>query len=179
MKTIRVIVHGATGRMGQEVVSAVCGASDMALVGAVCNTPRDSVVNLPGDLGSIPILTDLSQVISNSQPDVVVDFTNSEACIQAGNQVLDSKIHFVTGSTGLTEDSMELLNRCALENQVGVVVASNFAMGAVLLMDLAKKAARFFDYVDIIESHHEEKSDTPSGGRSCVFSSPAPPSHHP
>lgn len=163
MKTIRVIVHGATGKMGQEVVAAVSKASDMSLVGAVCNRPRSGTLDLPGDQGSIPMSTDLSQVINDTHPDVVVDFTNSEACIQAANKTLFSKAHFVTGSTGLTENSLKLLHDSAIENNVGVIVASNFAMGAVLLMDLAKRAAAFFDYVDIIESHHEEKLDAPSG----------------
>lgn len=163
VKTIRVIVHGATGKMGQEVVAAVSKASDMSLVGAVCNNPRNGSLDLPGDLGSIALSTDLLQVINDTHADVVVDFTNSEACMQAAKKTLFSKTHFITGSTGLTENSLKLLHDSAMENHVGVIVASNFAMGAVLLMDLAKKAAAYFDYVDIIESHHEEKLDAPSG----------------
>ena len=102
MKTIRVIVHGATGKMGQEVVAAVSKASDMSLVGAVCNNPRNGSLDLPGDLGSIALSTDLLQVINDTHADVVVDFTNSEACMQAANKTLFSKTHFITGSTGLT-----------------------------------------------------------------------------
>ncbi len=163
MAAMRTLVHGVTGRMGQEVIKALCAAPDMAPVGGVCRNPAHPTLALPDGSGSVPLASDIAGLLSSAHPGAVVDFSNAEACVKAGLQTLKASIPFVTGTSGLSEKGLELLDSAALEGGVGVVVAPNFALGAVILMSLAKKAAPFFDYVDIIEAHHEQKIDAPSG----------------
>lgn len=163
MAIIKVLVHGATGRMGREVISALCGALDMELVGGVSRQPVEGVLTLPDHSGVVVLSSDLPALLTDTRPQVVVDFSNAEACLAAATEVLGKGVPFVTGTTGLTEDDLYRLDSMAVENQVGVVVAPNFSVGAVLMMSLVRKAAPFFDYVDIIETHHEGKIDAPSG----------------
>ncbi len=163
MSTIRVLVHGATGRMGREVINALCGASDMEPVGGVCRSPKTDTLSLPDGSGDIPLSSNLEESLASTRPQVVVDFSNAEACMRAAVQTLERSIPFVTGTSGLSEDDLARLEHIAGDGGVGVIVAPNFALGAVVLMSLAQKAAPFFDYVDIIEAHHEGKIDAPSG----------------
>ena len=163
MSTIRVVIHGVTGRMGREVLSALCRQKDIEPVGGVCRQPGSDTLALPDGSGDIILSTDLVRVLTLTNPQVVVDFTNAEACMNAGIKTLERNIFFVTGTSGLSEDDLSRLERLSVEGGVGVIVAPNFALGAVLLMHLAQKAAPFFDYVDVIEAHHEGKIDAPSG----------------
>ena len=163
MSTIRVLVHGATGRMGREVITALWDVADMESVGGVCRQPRGDTLALPNGSGEIPLSTDLAYLLTSTRPHVVVDFTNAEASMAAAMKTLEQGIPFVTGSSGLGEEDLGILEQAAGERGVGVIVAPNFALGAVLLISLAERAATFFDYVDIIEAHHEAKIDSPSG----------------
>ncbi len=162
MSPIRVVVHGATGRMGQEVLGALCREPDMEPVGAVCRR-RNGVLNLPKDSATIPLSTDIGTLLGTAKPQVVVDFTNAEACMKAARECLRREVAFVTGTSGLSEENVKELDRLCREQSVGAIVAPNFALGAVVLMHLAQQAAPYFDYVDIIEAHHEKKIDSPSG----------------
>ena len=163
MSTIRVLVHGATGRMGREVITALWDVADMESVGGVCRQPRGDTLALPNGSGEIPLSTDLAYLLTSTRPHVVVDFTNAEASMAAAMKTLEHGIPFVTGSSGMGEEDLGILEQVAGERGVGVIVAPNFALGAVLLISLAERAATFFDYVDIIEAHHEGKIDSPSG----------------
>ena len=93
----------------------------------------------------------------------MVDFSNADATIQAAYTTIEAGVCFVTGTSGLKDDAVQLMDQRARTRGVGVVVAPNFALGAVVLQSLVQKAAPYFDYVDIIESHHEGKIDAPSG----------------
>ena len=161
MAAIRVVIHGATGKMGVETVAAVCRESDMDLVGAVCQTDRGGV--LPTPAGDVPLSTDLSQILDDTRPDMMVDFTNSTACMEAAHIAATRKLNLVLGASGLNADHHAQLDALANDNGVGIIVAPNFALGAIVLKKLAEQAAPFFDYVDIVESHHEMKIDAPSG----------------
>ena len=163
MASTRVAVCGATGRMGQEVVAALCRESDMEAVGAVCSRQRGDSLPLPDGSGSIPLSTNLEEILKGTNPQVLVDFTRAEVTMATAPQAAAFGVHLVTGTTGLTEDNLGELDRIAREQTIGIIVAPNFALGAVLLMHLAKLAAPFFEYVDVIESHHETKIDAPSG----------------
>ena len=157
------VVHGAIGRMGAEVVVALCREPDMEPVGAVDKRPQGDALTLPDGSGTIPLSTSLEEVLNATSPQVVVDFTNAEASVSAVPVVATHGANLVIGTTGLSEDNLKELDRIAGEQDIGIIVAPNFALGAVLLMHLARQAAPFFDYVDIIESHHESKIDAPSG----------------
>ena len=158
---ISVVIHGATGRMGAETVRAVSGADDMTLVGATCNTPRGDSLNTPS--GSVPLSTDLAGLLDATQPDVMVEFTHAEACMEAAPLAADRGIHMVLGASGLNAEQLQILDTMSREHGIGIIVAPNFALGAVVLKKLAEQAAALFDYVDVVEAHHEMKIDAPSG----------------
>jgi 4-hydroxy-tetrahydrodipicolinate reductase len=94
---------------------------------------------------------------------VVVDFTNAEVCSKAFPTMVKHGAHVVIGTSGIGESNQKEMDRIARERGTGVFIAPNFALGAVVLGHLAKIAARYFDYVDIVEAHHETKVDAPSG----------------
>ena len=163
MASIRVAVNGATGRMGREVMAALCREPDMEPVGGVCKQQRGDVLDLPDGLRSIPLSTSLEEVLNATSPRILVDFTNAEVSMAAVPLAASHGVNLVIGTTGLSEQNLQELDRIAREQSIGIIVAPNFALGAVLLMHLARQAAPFFEYVDIIEMHHEAKIDAPSG----------------
>lgn len=140
---IKVGVLGAKGRMGSEVVKAVEAASDMQLHAAI-------------DLGD-----DIKAVIG---ADVVVDFTNPENVMKNLEFLITNDINAVVGTTGFDAGRMARLEGwLASHPKVGLFIAPNFAIGAVLMMEFAKQAAPYFESVEIIELHHPNKVDAPSG----------------
>ena len=158
---ISVVIHGATGRMGAETVRAVCAADDLTLVGATCHTLRGDV--LPTPAGDVPLSTDLASLLDSASPQVMVEFTHTAACMEAVPLAAHRGIHMVLGASGLNADQLQTLDTMSREHGVGIIVAPNFALGAVVLKKLAEQAAAFFDYVDVVEAHHEMKIDSPSG----------------
>ncbi len=163
MATIRVVVHGASGKMGQEMVRALGGETGMRLVGAVeLEVSKDSLP-LPDGSGAVPLSSNLEYILSNCRPDVMVDFTIAKATMPAVRTAAKRGVNLVIGTTGLTSADLEEIRELSIANKVGVVVASNFALGAVLMIHLAKIAAKYFDYAEIIELHHHRKADAPSG----------------
>ncbi len=142
---IKVWVLGARGRMGAEVVAAVEAAADCQLVAAL-------------DLGD-----SLDQLIS-SGAQVVVDFTTPDSVMANLEFLITHKIHAVVGTTGFDDARMaKLKSLSAAHPEVGVLIAPNFAIGAVLMMEFAAKAAKYFESAEIIELHHPNKVDAPSG----------------
>ena len=163
MKPIKVVVQGALGRVGQEVVKAACAESEMQLVGAVeLKVTKDSLT-LPDDSGSVPFSADLDYILTSCQPDVLVDFTITSAIMPAVRIATEQGVNLVIGTTGLTKEDLNEIDRLATAHKVGAVVAPNFALGAVLMIHLAKIAAKYLDYAEIIELHHHLKADAPSG----------------
>ena len=129
--------------MGAEVCRAVEAADDLRLVAAL-------------DLGDDPAVAE--------QADVVVDFTHPDAVMDNLMWCIERGLHVVVGTTGFTEERFERLRaRLGEHPGVGVVVAPNFSIGAVLMMHFAEQAARFYESVEIIELHHPDKVDAPSG----------------
>lgn len=163
MKPIKVAVHGALGRVGQEVVKAVCREPEMQLVGAVDLKATGDKLTLPDGSGTVPLAKDVASILANAQPEVLVDFTIAQATMPAVRAAMGRKVNVVIGTTGLTADDFNEIDRLAKANKVGAVAAPNFALGAVLMMHLAKLAAKYFDYAEIIELHHHLKADAPSG----------------
>jgi len=163
MKTIRVAVQGALGKMGREVVNALCHESEMQIVGAVELQPPQEYLPLPDGSGTVPLSADLAHILTTCQPDVLVDFTTAQAVMPAVRIATKQGINLVIGTTGLTSDEISEIDNLSKTHNVGAVVAPNFALGAVLMIHLAKIAARYFDYAEIIELHHQQKVDAPSG----------------
>ena len=162
MPPIRVVINGATGKMGTETVNAVCREDDLALIGAACRSERGPALAIPGG-NEVPLSTNLEDLLQQTRPDVLVDFTNVGACMAAAATAAAYSTNLVIGASGLTDEHLHQLDALANDKNVGIIVAPNFALGAVVLKRLAEQAAEFFEYVDIIEAHHEAKIDAPSG----------------
>jgi 4-hydroxy-tetrahydrodipicolinate reductase len=162
-KPITVAVHGALGKMGMEVVSAVCRDPELMIVGAVDIRATQGQLSLPDAAGEVPLSTDLSSLLKSCRPQVLVDFTIAEASISAARIAAKQGINLVIGTTGFSEDNLKELDQLCKTNKVGAVVAPNFTIGAAVLLHAVKNAAKFFDHAEIIELHHHEKADAPSG----------------
>ncbi len=159
----RVVVNGALGRMGQEVVRTVIADPELRLVGAAEASAAQPYLPVPEHPELIPLSSSLGALIEKTCPDVVVDFTRAGASMEAARIAIPLKVSMVIGTTGLSEqDIAEIRDLCVL-HAVGAVVAANFSLGAILLMHLAQIASRFFSNAEIIEMHHDKKIDAPSG----------------
>jgi len=158
---IRVVVSG-TGNMGREVLAAVVRDPDFAPAGVLEGLSSETEVALPGG-GSLPLSADVPALLDRAKPDVIIDFTNAEWTPQIAGPALERGVRLVIGTTGLSDEWLDGLERSCRERGVGAVIAANFAIGAVLLIHMAKTAARFFDSAEIIELHHDRKADAPSG----------------
>lgn len=163
MEPIKVVVHGASGRVGHEVINALCQDPETNIVGAVDIKASGNNLPLPDGSGVIPFSSDLDSIINTCKPDVIVDFTTAKATMPAARIAAKKGVNLVIGTTGLAANEIDELGQLSKEYKVGIVVASNFALGAVLMIYLAKIAAKYLDYAEIIELHHHLKADAPSG----------------
>jgi len=163
MSLIKIVVRGAAGRMGQEVVKAVCQEADMVLVGAVDLKVSGASLTLPDGKSSVPFSKDFSTMLDTCEPDVVVDFSVAKETMPGIRAVAQKGINLVIGTTGFNADDLNEFQKLAEANEIGIVAAPNFALGAVLMMHLAKIAGKYIDHAEIIELHHDKKLDAPSG----------------
>lgn len=155
---IRVAVVGAGGRMGSEVCRTVADADDLDLVGAVdpsaVGTTPSGVDDGPTIVDGVADLPDVDVAVEFSTPATVRD--NVLALLAAG-------AHVVVGATGMDDDDLAAVREAAVEADRQVLVAPNFAIGAVLMLQFAAQAARHLPHVEVIELHHDGKVDAPSG----------------
>jgi 4-hydroxy-tetrahydrodipicolinate reductase len=161
---IEVIVCGALGKMGLETVRAVQNDEDLELVGLM--DIRGGAGDVAVEIGVGLALTmdvDLESLLASTHPQVMIDFTNPQSVYKNTLTALNRGINCVVGTTGLSETELHQLEDTALQNGVGVAVIPNFAIGAVLMMKLAGEVARYLPDVEIIEMHHDQKIDAPSG----------------
>lgn len=156
---IRVLVSGAAGHMGREVVRAVMAEADLILVGAVDPAHTGEAL---GEGTDLVVAGDLTAAIATAAPDVVVDFTHPSAVEANVRAVLAAGVDCVVGTTGVSQQRLESLAKGAADGTC-LFVAPNFAIGAVLMMRFAAEAARYLPHVEIIELHHDRKADAPSG----------------
>ena len=162
---IKVAVSGACGKMGQSVIKAVNAEADLELVSAI------DVVNIGKDIGEIVenkscgvvIEDSLENALKTKKIDVVVDFTNPDLVFLNTKLILENGARSVIGTTGLTESQLEEIKKLSEQKGLGALVAPNFAVGAVLMMMFSQKAAKYFSNAEIIELHHNNKKDAPSG----------------
>jgi 4-hydroxy-tetrahydrodipicolinate reductase len=160
---LRVAVLGAGGRMGRTVAAAVASSPDLKLVAAV--DPMGSGVELTFGNGTEPIVigSDL-EALNATSAEVAIDFTAPAAAAANLAWLAANGIHAVCGTTGLSDAEIsELVIAFSRSDGPNAVLASNFAISAVLMMRLAAIAAPFFDNIEIVELHHENKVDAPSG----------------
>jgi len=142
---MRVAVLGAKGKVGATMVAAVEDAEDLTFTVGV-------------DAGDA-----LSQLV-DSHTEVVIDFTHPDVVMDNLRFLIDNGIHAVVGTTGFTDERVsQVQDWVSAKPGVAVLIAPNFAIGAVLSMHFAQQAARFFESVEVIELHHPHKADAPSG----------------
>ena len=166
-----VIVSGAAGKMGREVVKAIAGAPDMTLFGAVDLNPE----LLGQDVGEVagcgplevPIMNDLQAILcaasQEKQPAAVVDFTHPKSVYENVRAAIAYGVRPVVGTTGLSPQQIQDLAEFADKASIGALIVPNFSIGIILLQQAAIQASKYFDHVEIIELHHNQKADAPSG----------------
>ncbi|HBS60265.1 MAG TPA: 4-hydroxy-tetrahydrodipicolinate reductase [Firmicutes bacterium] len=162
--SIRVVVSGAHGKMGREVLKAVYKDTDLSLVGAVDLKGGDDVGDLIG-VGKTGILvgTMLAKVIEETKPQVLIDFTRPETVMGNVRCAIALGVRPVVGTTGFSAADCEEVRALCAKHGVSALIAPNFAIGAILMMKMAVEAAKYLPHVEIIEFHHDQKLDAPSG----------------
>ena len=179
-KPLSVVVAGALGRMGAEVIKTVVAAADCQLVGAVDTTPGKEGADVGLELGvgelEVAITADFegtlcqaSQAVRNDGPGqgaVLVDFTHPSVVYEHTRAAIAYGVHPVIGTTGLSPEQLSELAQFAAKASVGGAVIPNFSVGMVLLQQAAAAAARFYDFAELTELHHNRKADAPSG--TCI-----------
>ncbi|WP_018211065.1 4-hydroxy-tetrahydrodipicolinate reductase [Desulfitobacterium hafniense] len=166
MKKIRVFVSGAGGKMGREVVRTILDQEDMQLVGAsdARQQGRDIGELLAMASLGIEITGPLEEAhLKETRADIVVDFTNPQSVLKNAKCALAAGVVPVLGTTGLDEADISEIRDLVDQTKVGAFIAPNFAIGAILMMRFAQEAAKYFPHVEIIELHHDQKLDAPSG----------------
>jgi len=146
---INIAVCGANGRMGQEVIKAVQSAEDMTLVARI-DTNNGQFATIKDAKDSVNI-------------DILVDFTQPQSVYENALYCLNNSINIVVGTTGLSDSQIEEIKNLSESTSTGCLIAPNFSTGAVLMMKFAQMAAKYFDNAEIIELHHNQKKDAPSG----------------
>lgn len=168
---IPVVINGATGKMGREAVKAIAAAEDMKLIGALARNPE----TLGQDAGEVagcgavevPITNDMEAIYAMASQEkeipVVVDLTHPDVIYDNVRAAIAYGVRPVIGTTGLTLDQIAELDTFAKKASMGGLIIPNFSIGMVLLQQAAMQASRFYDHVEIIELHHNQKADAPSG----------------
>ena len=162
---IRVAVCGAAGRMGREVVRAVAEANGMELVAAIGRQNPGADAGTLAGIGTLGIAMEsgLEAALTRTKPDVMVDFTIPGQVMENLAVAVALGVSPVIGTTGLSAEQFDALDKAAKLKNIGAFFAPNYAIGAVLMMQFAAQAAKYLPDVEIIELHHEKKLDSPSG----------------
>lgn len=158
---IKVLVAGFMGSMGQKTVQMINESDEFELVGGY--NPGIDIAHMQG-MGlndNVKLFSQLDEIETDA--DVWIDFTVPSAVFGNVKFAIEHGIHPVVGTSGMKEDQIKQLQQLAEEKQVGGIIAPNFGLSAVLLMKFAKEAAKYLPDVEIIEMHHDDKLDAPSG----------------
>ncbi len=162
---IRVIVAGASGRMGQEAVKMIQQHDHLELAGGVSRSQKGRDIGEVLGIGRLEIdfSESVQQALDRNDADVLVDFTTPQTVRENMELAIQAGVRPVVGTTGLSERDLKELDEQCRNRGIGAIVAPNFAIGAVLMMAFASQAAKYLPHVEIIESHHDRKLDAPSG----------------
>lgn len=161
----RVLVNGARGNMGQEVVKLLARTEGLELVAAVDKTDigEDIHQTLGLEQPAIEIESDLETAIESNQPDVIVDFTTPQVVLENIKTGLEAEVDMVVGTTGITQSDISKIEDWIEGTETNIIIAPNFAIGAILMMEFSKMAAKYLNRAEITELHHDQKLDAPSG----------------
>ena len=165
MKTIRVIISGAAGKMGKTILRGIFAAPDIKITGAADLIRSGEDVGMLAGVGplGIRVTHKLQKLLAEGGSDVLIDFTSPLTVMDNIHCALQHKVVPVVGTTGIGDDDLKIIGEWVDLFQTGAIIAPNFAIGAVLMMKAAQLFARYLNEVEIIEMHHDEKLDAPSG----------------
>ncbi|PLR77158.1 4-hydroxy-tetrahydrodipicolinate reductase [Bacillus sp. V3-13] len=165
MDHVRIVIAGPRGRMGREAVHMVMNTERYTLA-AVLDHKHDGIMlsELEGFQGcEVPVYTEIEKCLQEVTADVLIDLTTPGVGMNHTKAALQYGVRPVVGTTGFSkEDLAELAGLCE-EKELGCIIAPNFAVGAILMMKFSQMAAKFFHDVEILELHHDQKLDAPSG----------------
>lgn len=163
---IRVGVIGAVGRMGLMVCRAVAESGDLALVAAIDRSKTGEQIGplIGHPKIDVPISDELDRLLE-AEVEVAIDFTHPDVVMENARWCVNHAIHLIVGTSGITSEGLQEIEHAVTDegSESNVIVAPNFALGAVLMMRFASQAVRFFPAVEVIELHHDQKADAPSG----------------
>lgn len=154
--SIKVIVAGFKGRMGSTAVDMIKNDSELELAALLDPFAAEK------EIDGVPVFTDKSDLVG-LDAEVWVDFTIPKVAYENTHFALENGFRPVVGTTGFTQEQIADLMTLSADKKLGSLIAPNFAIGAVLLMEFAAKASKYFPDLEIIELHHDKKKDAPSG----------------
>ncbi len=157
MTNVKITIAGPRGRMGREAVKMVQETDGFELISVIDHKPEKV------ELRNVPIHTSIEECFQSNTPDVLIDLTVPEFGYKHTKTSIEHGVRPVVGTTGFTTDQLQELKELCEEKQIGAIIAPNFAVGAILMMKFSKMAAKYFPDVEIIELHHDQKLDAPSG----------------
>ena len=165
MNKVKIVIAGPRGRMGKEAVYLMGRTEEFELVAVLDHKNEGKNLSeidgfLPYD---VPIYTDIEKCLITEKPDVLIDLTTPEFGMFHAKTALEHGVRPVVGTTGFTSENLKELEKLCEEQNRGCIIAPNFALGAVLMMKFSKMAAKYFQDVEIMELHHDQKLDAPSG----------------
>lgn len=163
--TTRIILAGPRGRMGSEAIKMIQATEDFSLIACLdreVTAANESKINeIAGE--KIPLYEKTDVCFQETEADVFIDLTVPDAGYIHTKEALSHGVAAVVGTSGFSDKQLEELSQLATKQQTGCIIAPNFALGAVLMMHFSKMAAKYFPDVEIIEKHHDQKLDAPSG----------------
>ncbi len=167
-RPIKLAIAGINGRMGRAIARAILANPEIELVGAFGRTNAAYVGQDIGNLTSTPntgvlISNEFKDLLNQSNPDVLLDFTQAESAVKTAELALDNGVRPVIGTSGISSGEIRKLAARASAKNLGAMLVPNFSIGAVLMMEFSRQAANFFKHVEIVEMHHTRKIDAPSG----------------
>lgn len=165
METVKIVIAGPRGRMGKEAVLMVNETKHFELVAVIDRKNNGgNLSEVDGFSGiSAPIYSDIKECLQSVQADVLVDLTTPEVGMHHTVTALQHGVRPVVGTTGFSQDDLAELEALCNKTGLGCIIAPNFAIGAILMMKFSQMAAKYLQDVEIIELHHDQKLDAPSG----------------
>ncbi|WP_404329099.1 4-hydroxy-tetrahydrodipicolinate reductase [Mesobacillus maritimus] len=165
MEKVKIVIAGPRGRMGKEAVKLVMETENYELVGVLDHRHEGkNLAELEGFTNvDALVYTDIHKCFKEQQPDVLVDLTTPEVGMEHTVTALEFGVRPVVGTTGFSSGDLSKLEDLCKQTGLGCIIAPNFAIGAVLMMKFSQLAAKYFNDVEIIELHHDQKLDAPSG----------------
>ena len=157
MEKQNILVIGCCGKMGQTVCKFVNSQDKYNLVGGI-DVSRVGEIN-----EGVTVCNDLKKFLKENKVDVAIDFTMPSSVVGNAVECLRAKTPIIVGTTGISDENKKMLGKLAEDNQTGIMIVPNFAIGAILMMEFAKTAAKYMKAAEIIELHHDQKKDKPSG----------------